>query len=92
MNVKNVLKKKDPEKKRSFNLNSDSSLFLFICVVTSLISGAVKISWITGILFVLVLYFYFYILRVAWRLIVKLLSRFILSTIADLEGADRDEA
>lgn len=91
MNVKKIFTKKDPEKQFSVNLNSDSSLFLFICIVTALLSGAVKISWITAVLFTAVLYFYFYILRIIWRLIVKLLSRVVISA-ADLEGAGRDES
>lgn len=70
------------------SLNQESGLFLFICIVTCLVSGAVKLGFISAAVFIAFLYLYFAVLRFIWRLGLKVFKSFILATVENGKGAE----
>lgn len=75
------IKKKDPTKRRT--ISEESLFFCFTSIVTAFLLGVTKIGRISTIFFIVLMYFYFKLLRFIWQLFYKFLKHFVFHAVAE---------
>lgn len=83
----NLFKKKDPAKR--WLVSEESLFFWFLCIITAFILGVSKLGRMSTIIFIIMMYLYFKILRSIWKLLLKLFKGFVLSTVENGKKVDK---
>lgn len=83
-----MFKKKENHKSHTVCLSAESCMFIFICFLTGLLSGAAKLGFFTFLLFVLILYGYFALCRYIWKIFLRFFRHFITATVENGKKAE----